>query len=41
MNQLVAGRIVPIQEFVAGHGCSATTVMSSTIVCVKEHPTVM
>ena len=39
MNQLVPGRIVLIQELVAGG--SATTAMSGTIVCVKEHPTVM
>ena len=39
MSQLVPGRNVPIQELVAG--CSATTAMSGTTVCVKEHPTVM
>ena len=39
MNQLVPGRIVPIQELVVG--CSATTAMSGTTVYVKEHPTVM
>ena len=39
MSQLMPGRIVPIQEFIAGY--SATTAMSGTTVCMKEHPTAM